>query len=569
VCAAREIARGFQVYNGGFRQITHRARQRFEAQDWAAMQTDAVERLDLYSGSVAAAHGSLSGLLGDRIQDRRLWSEIRAEYAGALAPADDAPLARTFFNSITRRVFATAGVDPEIEFLDTDAIEPAPSPAPVESIACGAGLEAALRSLLVAGEWQVPWEDLGRDTRRVEALVRATVAGAWGGGQAPAAIDLLAPVFFRRKGAYQVARLRSGDRLLPLVIALLNRGGRIAVDAVLLAEEEVSIVFSFTRSYFHADLDEPHGAVAFLQSILPRKPVAELYIALGYNKHGKTELYRQLRRHLEGSHDRFEIAPGDRGMVMLVFTLPSYDLVFKVIRDRFAPPKTATRAEVVAKYQLVFRHDRAGRLVDAQEFEHLAFAAERFSEGLLQELTASAAASVRIEAGQVVIRHLYVERRVVPLNLFLREADPAAARDAVLDYGQTIKDLAATNIFPGDLLLKNFGVTRHGRVIFYDYDELCLLGDCNFRDLPAPRDLDDEMSAEPWFYVGSADVFPEEFARFLGLEGELRRAFVEAHGDLLTAPYWRGMQARHRSGEVIDIFPYAAGRRLGAAEPAP
>jgi len=530
------------------------------------MQADALERLDLYHRGVTEAHRTLSGLLGDRTHDRRLWSEIRAAHAGALDAADDPALARTFFNSITRRVFATAGVDPEIEFLDTGASEPPASPAPIESIACGGGLEAALRSLLVAGGWQVPWEDLGRDSRWVEALARTRTAEAWG-GEAPAVIDLLAPVFFRRKGAYQVARLRSGDLVLPLVIALLNRGGRVAVDAVLMTEEEVSIVFSFTRSYFHADLDEPHGAVAFLQSILPRKPVAELYIALGYNKHGKTELYRQLRRHLDASQDRFEIAPGDRGMVMLVFTLPSYDLVFKVIRDRFAPPKTATRAEVIAKYQLVFRHDRAGRLVDAQEFEHLAFAAERFSEGLLQELTTGAAQSVRIEAGQVIIRHLYVERRVVPLNLFLREAEPAAAQEAVLDYGQTIKDLAATNIFPGDLLLKNFGVTRHGRVIFYDYDELCLLGDCNFRDLPAPRDLDDEMSAEPWFYVGGADVFPEEFARFLGLEGELRSAFVAAHGDLLTAAWWRRMQARHRAGEVIDIFPYRAGRRIGTGEP--
>jgi len=557
--AAREIARGFHIYNGGFRQITRRARTRFEGADWPGMQADAVERLDLYTRGVAASHASLCELLGDQVHDRGLWSAIRSAYLDALDPGDDPALARTFFNSITRRAFATAGVDAEIEFLDAEDDAPATNAAGL-TIACGAGLEAALRTLLVSGDWTIPWEDLGRDTRWVEERVRERLAGAWG-GELPAAIDLLPPVFFRRKGAYQVARLRSGDRVLPLVIALLNRHGRIAVDAVLMTEEEVSIVFSFTRSYFHAELDDPHDAVAFLQSILPRKPVAELYIALGHNKHGKTELYRQLLRHLAGSSDRFEVAPGDRGMVMVVFTRPSYDLVFKVIRDRFLPPKTATRAEVVAKYQLVYRHDRAGRLVDAQEFEHLAFAAERFSGELLRELTASAAASFRTEGGQVVIRHLYVERRVVPLNLFLRAAEPAAALDAVLDYGQTIKDLAATNIFPGDLLLKNFGVTRHGRVIFYDYDELCLLGDCNFRELPAPRDLDDEMSAEPWFYVGAADIFPEEFERFLGLEGELKRAFLAAHGDLLTAAYWRRMQARHLSGEVIDIFPYRMGRR--------
>jgi hypothetical protein len=71
--------------------------------------------------------------------------------------------------------------------------------------------------------------------------------------------------------------------------------------------------------------------------------------------------------------------------------------------------------------------------------------------------------------------------------LFLREADPAAAESAIIDYGNALRDLAASNVFPGDLLLKNFGVTSHGRVIFYDYDELCLVSDCVFRDLPAGR----------------------------------------------------------------------------------
>jgi isocitrate dehydrogenase kinase/phosphatase len=337
------------------------------------------------------------------------------------------------------------------------------------------------------------------------------------------------------------------------------------VDAALPSAPSASIVFSFTRSYFHVEVDRSSALIAFLKSILPQKPLSELYIAIGYNKHGKTVLYRELAAHLAGTTDRFEPARGDRGMVMIVFTLRSLDVVFKVIRDRIAPPKSVTRQEVMQKYALVFRHDRAGRLVDAQEFEHLVFERSRFAPELLDELLAEAGETVRVEGDQVLIRHLYAERRVTPLNLFIRERDEWSSRDALLEYGQAIRDLAATNTFPGDLLLKNFGVTRTGRVIFYDYDELCLVTECNFRDLPRARDDDDETSGEPWFYVGESDVFPEEFLRFLGLPERLRGAFLAAHGEILTADFWRRMQARHRAGEIVDIFPYRDAQRLGGS----
>ncbi len=344
---------------------------------------------------------------------------------------------------------------------------------------------------------------------------------------------------------------------MPLTLALQHTAGGIDVDAVLLSADEVSIIFSFTRSYFHVEVHRPRDLVMFLKSIMPRKPIAELYIAIGYNKHGKTELYRDLIRHIETSTDKFEIAPGDRGMVMSVFTLPSFDVVFKVIRDRFAYPKTSSRRDVMDRYQLVFKHDRAGRLADVQEFEHLAFARERFSADLLAELAGEAAETVAIGTRMVEIKHVYVERRMTPLNLYIREAKLGDACNAIVDYGQAVRDLAATNIFPGDMLLKNFGVTRHGRVVFYDYDELCLVTDCNFRELPVASDEADEFGGEPWFYVGPSDIFPEEFINFMGLGGELRETFLKAHGEILTAQYWHGIQARHRAGELLDIIPYS------------
>jgi len=290
--------------------------------------------------------------------------------------------------------------------------------------------------------------------------------------------------------------------------------------------------------------------------------VGELYTALGHNKHGKTVFYRALLQHIATTDDQFDIAPGTRGMVMLVFALPSFDVVFKIIRDQFAYPKTTTRADVMARYQLVFKHDRAGRLVDAQEFEHLRFDKRRFSERLLQELAAEAASTVTITDDSVILKHVYTERKMTPLDLYLQAASDADARAAVLDYGEALRDLAATNIFPGDLLLKNFGVTRHERLIFYDYDELCTLDECNFRKIPPPRNEDDELSGEPWYYVAPNDVFPEEFLPFLGLPEALRRVFLESHAELLTAEFWWRMQEQQRAGIVPDLLPYSPSRRL-------
>jgi isocitrate dehydrogenase kinase/phosphatase len=252
---------------------------------------------------------------------------------------------------------------------------------------------------------------------------------------------------------------------------------------------------------------------------------------------------------LNTSIDSFVHAPGERGLVMIVFTLPSHDLVFKVIRDQFGAPKTCTRADVIERYQFVFRHDRAGRLVDAQEFRRLRLPRNRFMPALVEELLRDAGQNCRIDGEDLIVEHCYVERRLRPLNLFLREAEPAAAEASITDYGNALRDLAASNVFPGDLLLKNFGVTSHRRVIFYDYDELCLLSDCVFRDLPQPTCDEEETSAEPWFHCGPRDVFPEQWLPFLGIPPALREVFLRHHAELLTAAWWRAQQAQ------VDAHP--------------
>jgi isocitrate dehydrogenase kinase/phosphatase len=540
-----------------------RARQSFQKRLWQQGQLDAVERLDLYKKLVDRVVEEIGELLAERDREKLLWVSMKAVYSGLISQRDDWELAETFFNSVTRRIFATVGLDPRIEFVDTDFDSPPTSASrPIYRIFTHHGsLERLVADILHYYDLGVEYEDFERD-------VRATVREISGQLEKPLGFrieqaEMIEAVFYRGKGAFLIGRLcDSQGRLQPFAVALLNLEKGLTVDAVLLEEDELNIMFSFTRSYFFVRVARPYDMVWFLKSIMPQKRTAELYISLGFNKHGKTELYRNLLEHLATSSDEFEIARGIPGMVMTVFTLPSYDMVFKIIKDRFDFPKTNTPQEVMAKYQLVFKHDRAGRLIDAQEFEHLKFERSRFSEPLLAELQRVAAKTVTVGDKYVIIRHAYIERRVTPLNLYLQEAGEAAARAAVIDCGNTIKDLAATNIFAGDMLLKNFGVTRHGRVVFYDYDELTSVTACNFRNFPQPSSADEELAAEPWYGIDENDVFPEEFKTFLGLHGVLRQVFIQNHAGIFSVDYWWKLQQRLRNGEILDIFPYQDKLRL-------
>ncbi|MBM4394612.1 MAG: bifunctional isocitrate dehydrogenase kinase/phosphatase [Deltaproteobacteria bacterium] len=575
--AAAAVRDAFLANRETFLAITRRARRTFETRDWAAAAADAGERLNAYRDWVDHVEGEVRRILGGAIHDRRAWHRMRARFAALVAGRGDVEIAETFFNSVTRRVFSTVGVDPDIEFLDPS--EPGPPDSVPEcrlrgggclagcetACACASypldeGSTTALRSLLLDLSLSVAWEDIDRDASAGAAVLDHDIEAT--GPPPPRAIEVLRPLFFRNKGAYVVGRVRSGRRITPLLLAILNGPRGLRLDAVLTTRDEASVVFSFTRSYFHVAVDNPREAVGFLRTLMPAKPIGELYASIGEHKHGKTVLYRHLQRHLSATEDRLVAAPGSPGLVMVVFGPASLDVVFKVIRDRPTRPKDTNRREVMERYRLVFRSDRVGRLVDATEFEHMAFERARFAPGLLDELLRDSGEVVAAGPDLIDVRHMYAERRVTPLDLYLSSAPAGHAVRVVQDYGQAIKDLAAADIFPGDLLLKNFGVTRHGRVVSYDYDELWPLTKCNFRGLPAPRDDVEEAADEPFFYVGPHDVFPEEHARFLGLPPRLRDAFMDLHADLFGTAYWTGMQERLRSGDLPDVFPYPAERRL-------
>jgi len=558
---ARVLRGVFDEYHEAFRAAALRSARHFRLRDWLAVRDDATDRLRLYARNVDHAIAQISKRARQDRADRGHWVAMRDDYAALVDGRADREIAETFFSSVSRRFFQTIGVDHDIEFDRSWSPEFAGRAEDAARRWCSGtrGNEALARGLLA--DIGHALADPDGDVHRVgEAITRA--AQERFGDPIVDGADVLTSIFYRNKGAYMVGRLERNGQQLPLVLALLTGDDGIFVDAVLTSSDEISVVFGFAWSYFHVDVARPAATVAFLRDIMPLKRIDELYTSIGYNKHGKTELYRTLGHHLTIPGARFEDAPGVKGLVMAVFTLPSLNIVLKIIKDRIGAPKRTTRLRVMEQYRRVFLRDRVGRLADAQLFQGLAFPRQCFSDALLGELLHVAPSAVRIDGDEVILEHVYTERRVRPLNLYVREADAASAEAAIIDYGQSIKDLAAANIFTGDLLLKNFGVSRHGRVIFYDYDELAPLTDCRFRQFPPPRSADDELAAEPWFSVAEHDVFPEEFAPFMVPNGPLRDSFLAAHGELLEAEWWRSVQDRVRAGELVDTFPYPAQRRL-------
>jgi isocitrate dehydrogenase kinase/phosphatase len=559
---AEDAVESFFNYQTRFNAITRRARERFLARNWIGSFDDAAERLHCYNDVLDSLTSRIRALMGPRLQERSIWTGIKAVYSSLIARSPAWEIAETFFNSLTRRVFATAGVDQAIEFVDTDFDAPPPcAPMTIAKTYRGQRLPELLCSALTDAFDEGCWSDL----RQRVKLATARIEAARSAKNSQSELEIVSSVFYRGRGAYLVGRvLREGQLPLPIALCLRHENERgIMLDALLRGDVDLAILFSFTRSYFRVVVECPYRLVGYLQQLMPRKRLIDLYNAIGFHRHGKTEFYRDFIAHLRKSSDRFVVAEGARGMVMSVFTLPSYDVVFKLIKDRFDLPKDSTHEDVRRRYRLVFEHDRAGRLVEAHEFEHLRIPGDRFDPQLLAELLRDAASIVKMEGGDVIIAHAYVERRLRPLNLFFRENEEEAIAAAGRDYGQSIKDLAASNIFPGDLLTKNFGVTRHGRVVFYDYDELCFLTDCHFRKMPEPRTPEEEIAAEPWFSVRETDIFPEEFLQFLAFPRPALAALLQHHGEIFCADFWCGIQRQIREGEIPEVFPYRAERRLG------
>ncbi len=568
---ARTILAGFDRHYRLFREAAREAKRLFERGDWAAMRELARARIAMYDRRVQEGVEAVLARFPEVDTDESLWPAIKLAYIPLLHDHRQPELAETFFNSVAcqvlhRRYYRNEFIfwRPAVATEHLEGEEPAyRSYYPRKG---GAGLRATLARIVRDFDFGLPFENLRRDLKNVVHALRAKFPRP-ARARPSLQIQVLASPFYRNKAAYIVGKALNGHVELPFAVPVLQSArGELFLDTLLTGQDELLVLFSFARAYFFVDMEVPAATVSFLRHLMPRKPRAEMYMTVGLHKQGKTVFYRDLHYHLNHSSDNFVTAPGIKGMVMLVFTLPSFLYVFKVIRDRFAPPKEMDRATVQQKYQLVKFHDRVGRLADTLEYSLVALPLARFDAALLEELKSEAASSIEIEGDRIVLKHVYIERRMQPLNLYVAEAlqdgDEQRLAHALDEYGEAIKDLAGANIFPGDMLLKNFGVTRHERIVFYDYDEISYMTDCNFRSIPLPRSWEDEMSAEPYYSIGPHDVFPEQFASFLVSDPHAREIFLRRHRDLTTPEFWQAKQARIRAGEQEDVFPYPVSMRF-------
>jgi isocitrate dehydrogenase kinase/phosphatase len=561
---ARTILDGFDKHYRLFRQASAAAKHYFETGNWKTAQREARERIGFYDARVEECVRILEDdYAQDELSDD-VWREVKLHYIGLLTDHKQPELAETFFNSVCCKMLHRAYFNNDFIFvrpvISTEYIENAET-TPTYRVYYPAkdGLRYTLKRIVTNFQLQANFADLDRDIGYVEGRLIAI----FGPDEMEPnhQIQVLSSLFFRNKGAYIVGKRINGNRQYPFIVPILhNRKGELILDTVIFDPALITVLFSFTRAYFMVEMEVPSAYVQFLRGMLPNKPRSEIYTIIGLQKLGKTLFYRDFLHHLRHSSDRFESAPGIRGLVMVVFALPSFPYVFKVIKDFFPLPKETTKAIVKEKYLLVKNHDRVGRMADTLEYSDVAFPRARFADELLAELKQVAPSIVEEEGDQVIIKHLYIERRMVPLNIWLSNAeqrgDMAAIEHGVLEYGNAIKELVGANIFPGDMLYKNFGVTRHGRVVFYDYDEIEYITDCNFRKIPTPRNEEDEMSAEPWYPVGKNDVFPEQLGTFLLGNLNVKKYFMKHHAELLTAEFWQARKKRIMEGLIDDVFPY-------------
>jgi isocitrate dehydrogenase kinase/phosphatase len=568
---AQALIEGFNRHYRLFRETSAAAKHRFEMADWHGQQRAQAQRIEFYDQRVDEAVQRLRHDYNIDSLSMDTWQQAKLHYIGLLVDHHQPELAETFFNSVTSKLLHRSYfrnhfifVRPAVstEYIEND--EPGSLPTYRAYYPTKDNLRETWARIVHNFRLQREFENLERD---VENIVQAMMSELSGFRlRTNFQIQVLASLFYRNKGAYLVGKIINGFTETPVALPILHgRDGKLFIDAALFGEDDLLMIFSYARAYFMVDMGIPSAYVQFLRGLMPRKPRAELYNAIGLQKHGKNLFYRDFLAHLRHSSDKLRIAPGIKGMVMLVFDLPSFPYVFKVIKDFYPPQKDTTREQIKGKYLLVKQHDRVGRMADTLEYSNVGFPRHRFEDELVAELKHYCPSLLEEDGDVLVIKHLYIERRMIPLNIYLQEAGPEGMAHAVVEYGNAIKDLVAANIFPGDMLWKNFGVTRHGKVVFYDYDEIEYLTDCNFRRVPQARNEEEEMSGEVWYTVNKGDVFPETFGPFLLGNSQVREVFMAHHADLLDAAFWQGHKERILAGHVHDVFPYDAGKRFSAA----
>ncbi len=564
---AELILSGFRNHYKLFQAITAKAPYAFAQQNWQKINEISKLRISHYDDRVNETITKLKSLNEQQIieLDQTCWLETKQIYQHFLSFHPQAELAETFYNSVFCRLFHRRYFNNDFIFVEATLADAPALPVEAEYrsyFPVVDGLRPTIRKIITQFDFKAPFVDLERDIRLlVKAFYKQapdTHHQAW-----QMRFDILQAPFYRNKAAYIVGRVVSQSGVQPFIIAVLHHEDKgLYLDALLTKSSQMRVIFGFARAYFMVETHAPSALVRFLNQLMPNKTLAELYNAIGFHKQGKTEFYREFLSHLNHSKDNLVIAPGTPGMVMMVFTLPSFGYVFKVIKDTFGESKPFGRDTVLKRYQLVKSHDRVGRMADTIEYSNVVFPLDRFDSKLLEELHKTIGSSMIIEGEWLIIKHLYIERRMTPLNMYLENATEQQAFEAIEEYGQALKEMIAVNIFPGDMLLKNFGVSKHNRVIFYDYDEVQYLTDMNFRALPKAKSYDDYLTNEQSYSVAPQDVFPEQLCTFVTANPVYKQYLLSTHPELEDPEYWQQAQKNIKQGKVSHIYPYPAGQRF-------
>ncbi|MCB9033846.1 MAG: bifunctional isocitrate dehydrogenase kinase/phosphatase [Chitinophagales bacterium] len=562
---AYQICNAYDELLAQFNEITACAKSNFEQKKYAETFVKQQERYVLYRNYAKNCIQYAQEQLQEACTSEDIWAKIKTEFSRLIASKPYRLNSETFYNSVVRKIFFDKSFNEQIEFFDFNDYRPQRNEEAekkiVTTILAMHFSKVTIKQLLQTCHFSIPFEDIDRDAEMIFNEVAPTIIYQKSNLYLTH-IEILNSIFYRNRGAFIVGRFVYNDWYMPFVIPILNDEGGLFVDSIVYTQAEISVIFSFTRASFMVNTKYPAQLIDYLKKLLPYKAVGELYDSIGYYRHGKTILYRDLMNYTLNHEDKFVIAPGIKGMVMTVFTLKYYNFVFKIIKDKFENPKTITRKEVIKKYEEVELNDRVGRMAYAHLFENLIFPRNLFAFELIQEFKEHCKETVEFIGNNVLIKHVYLERKMTPLNIYLQEANPIDKCKAILDYGFCVKELAAANIFPGDLLMKNFGVTRHGRVIFYDYDEIQQLTELRFRRLPQPDDYDDDRFSQIDISADQNDIFPEEFKSFMVPDGPIGEVFMAEHGDIFTPKLWINIQKKVRQGEYLRFYAYDKSRRF-------
>lgn len=554
---ARVLLAGFDSYIREFKELTDLSPVFFQTRDWKAMQQNHRKRLRLYKDQVSAARHLLNEILLENANSFDFWTSAKSYYSNLITIKKDKELAETFFNSVIRKSYSGLTINEDLMFVHEgyNSCIVYPNDNLYHSYPSEWGLKKIVQKIIGDFDFGVPYLNKEEDIEFLIKSVKDVILTRYI-PTPESTTQVLKSVFYRNKGAYVIGRIRIAKKWMPFIIPFLNGPGGIFADTMIFDPNLMSGLFSFSRSYFMVKVDIPSQMISFLNGVIPNKKIHELYNAIGFNKHGKTEFYRDFLNHMTQSDDNFVLAEGIKGMVMTVFTLPSYNVVFKMIKDYFDPPKTMTRQEVREKYKTVGLHDRVGRMADTHEFEEFHLPLNRIDKALMEELNHTVNSLLEITADELILKHVYIERKMIPLNIYLESCSTEDARQAVEEYGNSILEMAKANIFPGDMMTKNFGVTRQKRVIFYDYDEIEFLTDMNFREKPIPETFEQIYASSPWYDIAQNDVFPQDFKRFMIGRQDVKDHFFDFHSELFNPTQWKIIQAKINSGQGIHAFSY-------------